>query len=158
LCPEAERAAAYQAAGGHLSALYTQAECIPAKALLVENLDYYAADAAASATRVADADGRYLADPVLGQQQAEAAAHADLLRCIFGAPFRQPTFDPAWRTETAVALALQQYENRNFTLIPILGDALADAGCPDGDVLEHCRGTGPHVRGCHVVDLVLGRS
>jgi hypothetical protein len=50
------------------------------------------------------------------------------------------------------------YESKAFSVIPILGDALADAGCPDGDVLEHCRGPNNHVRGCHVVDLVLNRS
>jgi hypothetical protein len=80
------------------------------------------------------------------------------LRDIFGNPCRPATFDPPWRTETAVSLERQMYENRNFSLMPIMGDALADAGCPDGDVLEHCRGQGPHVRGCHVVDLVLNRS
>jgi hypothetical protein len=90
---------------------------------------------------------------------AAAMAHqCDLLRCIMGTPFGQQTFDQSWRTETAVALARQQYESRDFLLMPIMGDALADAGCPDGDVLEHCRGPNNHVRGCHVVDLVLNRS
>ena len=42
--------------------------------------------------------------------------------------------------------------------LPILADALQDAGCEDADILGHCRSGGPHVRGCWVVDLVLGKS
>jgi hypothetical protein len=82
---------------------------------------------------------------------------ADLLRDIFGNPFRPVAFDPAWRTSTAVALAQQMYDSRDFGVMPILGDALQDAGCEHADVLDHCRGPGPHVRGCWVVDLVLGK-
>jgi hypothetical protein len=67
-------------------------------------------------------------------------------------------FSPDWRTSTAVALAARMYEARDFGVMPILADALQDAGCDRGDVLAHCRGDGPHVRGCWVVDLVLGRS
>jgi hypothetical protein len=50
------------------------------------------------------------------------------------------------------------YDSRDFALMPILGDALQDAGCESADILDHCRGDGPHVRGCWVVDLVLGKS
>jgi hypothetical protein len=89
---------------------------------------------------------------------AEIAIHAVLLRDIFGNPFRPATFDPAWRTSTAVALARGMYESRDFTAMPILADALQDAGCDNDDILNHCRGPGPHVRGCWVVDLVLGKS
>ena len=81
-----------------------------------------------------------------------------LLRDIFGIPFRPVAFDPAWRTSTDVALAQQMYEARDFSLMPILGDALQDAGCDSADILAHCRRDGPHVRGCWVVDLVLGKS
>jgi hypothetical protein len=81
-----------------------------------------------------------------------------LLRDIFGNPFRPVAFDPAWRTSTVVALAQQMYDSRDFGLMPILGDALQDAGCDSADILDHCRGDGPHVRGCWVVDLVLGKS
>jgi hypothetical protein len=87
----------------------------------------------------------------------EEASHANLLRDIFGNPFRPATLDPAWRTPTVVALAGQMYESRDFTAMPILADALQDAGCDNEDVLDHCRGPGPHVRGCWVVDLVLGK-
>jgi hypothetical protein len=81
-----------------------------------------------------------------------------VIRDIFGNPFRPATFDPAWRTDTAVSLASQMYESRDFGAMPILADALQDAGCDSEDILGHCRGAGPHVRGCWVVDLVLGKE
>jgi hypothetical protein len=80
------------------------------------------------------------------------------IRDIFGSPFRPVTFSPSWRTDTAVSLARQMYAARDFSAMPILADALQDAGCDNEDVLGHCRGTGPHVRGCWVVDLVLGKQ
>ena len=67
-------------------------------------------------------------------------------------------FDPAWRTSTALALARQMYESRDFAAMPILADALQDAGCDSDIVLSHCRGDGPHVRGCWVVDAILGKG
>ena len=72
-------------------------------------------------------------------------------------PLRTIPANPAWRTPTVVALASQMYESRDFGAMPILADALQDAGCDSEDVLGHCRGPGPHVRGCWVVDLVLGK-
>jgi hypothetical protein len=84
---------------------------------------------------------------------------AELIRCIFGNPFRSaPAFDAAWRTAAVVSLAQQMYESRDFGEMPILGDALEDAGCDNDGVLSHCRGSGPHARGCWVVDLVLGKT
>jgi hypothetical protein len=83
---------------------------------------------------------------------------APFLRDIFGNPFHPVTFDPAWRTDTAVNLARQMYESRDFSAMPILADALQDAGCDSAEILDHCRGPGPHVRGCWVVDLVLGKE
>ncbi|VTR96326.1 Uncharacterized protein OS=Sorangium cellulosum (strain So ce56) GN=sce5710 PE=4 SV=1 [Gemmata massiliana] len=88
----------------------------------------------------------------------EAARQTDLIRDIFGNPFRPVTFSPDWGTSTAVALASQMYESRDFGAMPILADALQDAGCDNTDVLDHCRDPGPHVRGCWVVDLVLGKE
>ena len=76
---------------------------------------------------------------------------------VVGNPFRPVAFSPAWRTSTAVALATQMYESRDFGAMPILADALQDAGCDSDDILNHSRGPGPHVRGCRVVDLVLGK-
>jgi hypothetical protein len=92
------------------------------------------------------------------EETRERAVQANLLRDIFGDPFRPVAFDPAWRSEAAVALARAAYEAGNFTLLPILADALEEAGCDHPDVLAHCRGPGPHVRGCWVVDGVLGKG
>jgi hypothetical protein len=86
------------------------------------------------------------------------ADQADLLRDIFGNPFRPVVFSPAWRSETVVALASAVYAERAFDRMPILADALEEAGCDHPDVLSHCRGPGPHVRGCWVVDAVLGKE
>jgi hypothetical protein len=88
----------------------------------------------------------------------EQAAQCVLLRDIFGNPFHSAWFGPEWRTSTAVALASQMYDSRDFGAMPILADALQDAGYDNDDILNHCRGPGPHVRGCWVVDLVLGKS
>jgi hypothetical protein len=81
-----------------------------------------------------------------------------LLRDIFGNPFRPVEADPAWLTSDVVALARGIYEEKAFDRMPILADALQDAGCNNDDVLAHCREPGEHVRGCWVVDLVLGKS
>jgi hypothetical protein len=81
-----------------------------------------------------------------------------LIRDIFANPFLPVTFDPRWRTSDAVGLARAIYDERAFDRLPILADALMDAGCDDEQVLAHCRSAGPHVRGCWVVDLVLGKE
>jgi hypothetical protein len=74
-------------------------------------------------------------------------------------PFRPIIFSPAWRTDTAVSLARTMYESREFSAMPILADALQDAGCDNEQILTHCRDAKQvHVRGCWVVDLVLGTS
>ncbi|HYH67331.1 MAG TPA: hypothetical protein VD866_21720 [Urbifossiella sp.] len=65
---------------------------------------------------------------------------------------------PSWRTEAVVALARGIHADRAFHRLPVLADALEDAGCHDPEVLEHCRGSGPHHRGCWVVDLVRGKT
>ncbi|VTR97037.1 Uncharacterized protein (Fragment) OS=uncultured bacterium PE=4 SV=1 [Gemmata massiliana] len=90
--------------------------------------------------------------------QSHEAGQCDLIRDIFGNPFRPVTFSPSWRSSTAAALAAQMYEARDFSAMPILADALEDAGCDSADVLDHCRGPEPHVRGCWVMDLVLGKE
>ena len=70
-----------------------------------------------------------------------------------------PPFAPSWRTDTAVALARQMYESRDFGAMPVLADALQDAGCDNPDILAHCRDPhATHVRGCWVVDLVMGKE
>jgi hypothetical protein len=93
-----------------------------------------------------------------GDFEHERAAQISLLRDIFGSPFRPVTLDPSWLTSTVTALAHGIYADRAFDRLPILADALQDAGCDHPDVLAHCRGPGPHARGCWVVDLILGKS
>jgi hypothetical protein len=88
----------------------------------------------------------------------EWPAGCDLLRDVLGNPFRPARFSPNWRTDTVLSLARQMYDSRDFGAMPILADALQDAGCESADVLGHCRGPGPHVRGCWVVDLVLEKA
>lgn len=84
---------------------------------------------------------------------------AGLVRDVFGNPFRPAALDPAWLTSTAVALAQGIYADRAFDRMPILADALQDAGCENEDVLKHCRDEKQvHVRGCWVIDLLLGKS
>lgn len=76
--------------------------------------------------------------------------------CVFANPFRPVTLPPDCRTSTAVAIARGIYDERAFERMPVLGDALEDAGCDQIDVLSHCRSADPHVRGCWVVDQLLG--
>src|SRR5262249_10641831 len=95
----------------------------------------------------------------LRSREEEEAAQVRLFRDIFGNVFRPVSFDPSWRTETAVALALRMYQARDFAAMPILGDALEDASCTHAGVLDHCRDpNGVHVLGCWVVDLVLEKG
>jgi hypothetical protein len=93
-----------------------------------------------------------------GAEQAVGREHCDLLRDIAGNPFRPVRFDPAWRSVLAVGLATGIYDTHDFDRLPILADALEDAGCSDADLLAHLRSPGPHVRGCWAVDLVLGKE
>lgn len=109
-----------------------------------------------SSTDVKSANGWFLHNPHV--EDAERAVQAEILRDIFRNPFRLVTFSPKWLTSTATALARQMYDSRDFSAIPILADALQDAGCDNEDVLNNCRQPGEHVRGCWVVDLVLGKS
>ena len=85
-----------------------------------------------------------------------------LLRDVFGNPFRPPpVIDPSWfaSNDSAIRKMAQSiYDARAFDRLPLLADALEDAGCTDADILSHCRTPGEHVRGCWVVDLLLGKS
>ncbi len=91
--------------------------------------------------------------------RGEMLYQADLLRDIFGNPFRPVALAPEWRTATAVGLAQAIYAGRTFGDLPILADALEDAGGDAAELLAHCRDTArTHVRGCWAVDLVLGKA
>jgi hypothetical protein len=65
---------------------------------------------------------------------------------------------PEWVTETVTRVASRIYDDRGFDRLWVLADALERAGCDNPDILAHCRGAGPHARGCWVVDAVLGKE
>ena len=79
------------------------------------------------------------------------------LRDMFN-PYRPSALAPASLIPTVTWLAEGIYEDRGFDRLPILGDALEEAGCTDHDLLGHLRSPGPHVRGCWALDLVLGKG
>jgi hypothetical protein len=84
-----------------------------------------------------------------------------LVREVFGNPFRPAPADPswmAWNEGAAVKLARSIYDERRFGDLPVLADALEEAGCRDEAFLSHCREPGEHALGCWVVDAVLGRG
>jgi hypothetical protein len=109
-------------------------------------------------------------DPIIGVldssgRDTEAEAQCLLLRDILGNPFRPASRSPAWLTPTALALAQAAYDN---PLLPsgrldkahlaVLADALEEADCTNLDILNHCRQSVEHVRGCWVLDLLLGKQ
>jgi hypothetical protein len=120
---------------------------------------FYKLTAGASALTVA----RLAACTIPGgtAREAHMAEQADRLRDIFGPlPFRPATVHPhvlAWNDRLVVRLTQAIYDERRWGDMPLLGDALLDAGCDDDEVLAHCRAGGEHVRGCWVVDLLLGK-
>ncbi len=85
-----------------------------------------------------------------------------LFRELFGPlPFCSISLAPAWLSwhgGLLVSMAQQMYDSRDFRDMPVLADALEEAGCDNADILAHCRQPGSHVRGCWVVDLLLGKS
>jgi hypothetical protein len=84
--------------------------------------------------------------------------HATFLHDIFGNPFRPITLNVSWLTSTVLALAQGIYQEKAFDRMPILADALEDAGCDNEDILNHYRQPGGHTRGCWVVDLLTDRK
>ena len=91
----------------------------------------------------------------------EEVAQTEVLRDIVGNPFCKVTVDAAWLTwnnRTVILLAQTIYDQQAFNHFPILADALEDAGCINTDILNHCRQQREHVRGCWVVDLLLGKK
>jgi hypothetical protein len=116
----------------------------------------YSARARASQTCDKDSPGWWDA------RRPEDAAQCHLLRDVFGPlPFHPVAIDAAvlqWGGGTVPAIARRIYEERAFHDLPILADALEDAGCQDQDILGHCRSGGEHVRGCWVVDALLGKG
>ena len=95
-------------------------------------------------------------------RRGERTVQAHLVRDIFDDPFRPtPPLPPAvlaWNDGTVPKLAQAIYEDRAFNRLPILADALEEAGCNNADILAHCRQPVPHVRGCWALDLILGKE
>ncbi len=92
-------------------------------------------------------------------KREERKAHCAFLRDVFRPPpFSNTTLVPAWLTPNVEAVATTIYAERRFDDLPVLADALEDAGCADQVILDHLRGPGPHVRGCWSLDLVLGKE
>jgi len=86
------------------------------------------------------------------------AIQTTLVKDIFGNPFNLAPMNPEWITATVISLATAIYDDRAFDRLPILADALEDAGCTHVDMLTHCRQPGEHVRGCWPLDLLLGKQ
>jgi hypothetical protein len=111
-----------------------------------------------------DASGAVVCKPSRGGYKTARAAQAALLRDLFS-PFRPVAVSSTWRTPQLLALAQAAYEQRELpsgqldaSRLAVLADALEEAGCDQANLLAHLRGPGPHVRGCWVVDLLLGKG
>jgi hypothetical protein len=114
-------------------------------------------EAAAAATCVAQATAQALGGDTLETYNAAWRWQCDVVREVFGNPFRPVVVDPvwlAWNDGTVRGMARDVYDERHFDRLPLLADALEDAGCADAGLLEHLRGPGPHVRGCWALDLL----
>lgn len=93
-------------------------------------------------------------------REAEKVRLAGLLREVLGFPFCPKHVRQQWLAangQAVLRIADDIYTGRAFEELPILADALEDAGCADADLLGHLRSPGPHVRGCWALDLILGR-
>jgi hypothetical protein len=90
--------------------------------------------------------------------QDEKRFQSDLLRDLIPDPFRPPDLGPAPLPAPVLELARAIDESADFAALPALADALERAGCPSASLLSHCRGAGPHARGCWALDLILGRA
>lgn len=93
-----------------------------------------------------------------GVKDDQAEVMRGVVRDVVGNPFRPAAIAPDWRTDTVMLLARHMYDTREFGAMPILADALQDAGCTSDEILTHCRGPAPHFRGCWVVDALLGKT
>jgi hypothetical protein len=91
-----------------------------------------------------------------GDWRSELARQCDLVRCIFGNPFRTVGEGPWWQSDMVRQIAQAIAGEQRFADLPILADALEDAGCTDCEILTHLRAPGPHARGCWPLDLILG--
>jgi hypothetical protein len=109
---------------------------------------------------MAQAGRRMTAEEEYALRQRERQAQCNLLRDLFR-PYHSLEVGLGrlpWNTGVVPKLAQAIYDEHAFDRLPILADALEEAGCDDAEVLAHCRGGGEHARGCWVVDWLLGRG
>lgn len=90
-------------------------------------------------------------------REMERLEQADIIRELVGNPFQPIDFDPAWRTSTVLEVGKAIYDQKRFEQLPILADALVDAGCDVPAIIEHFHSGMQHVRGCWALDAVVGR-
>lgn len=117
--------------------------------------------AADRAYRIPRDTGAYAVEWTIGNWLPPVASGVPIVRDIFGIPFRPVTINPTWLTwndDMVQKIAQAIYEDRASDRMPILADALEEAGCSNRDILGHCRSGGEHVRGCWIVDRVLGKE
>jgi hypothetical protein len=114
-------------------------------------------DAATAAVNFALRHGSTDAAGVVVSSPQDRRAQAELLREVVGNPFTPCPLDPhwlAWNGGSVRKMAQAIYKERQFGDLPVLGDALEEAGCDNREILNHCRANAEHVRGCWVVDLL----
>lgn len=116
-----------------------------------------------AATMVASNIHQLAAMKSRGADQAERIRQCECIRCLFGNPFRPVTLNRRWQSSTVLDLARTIYDEfprqaGGYMKMHILADALMDSGCDSEEIIKHCRSDGPHVRGCFVVDLLLGKE
>ncbi len=161
----AERYADGQATGseqtkaeGEVDAAYSAADAAAFSAVALEGRPAEGAAIAARSAVAAAQEGSEWGDAD-DAPASEGQAQTDYLRDVVGPTlFRSLTIKRKWRTSNVVAIARGIYDDRAFGHLPILADALEDAGCTDAAILEHLRGPGPHVRGCWCLDAILGKK
>lgn len=159
----AERFADGQATAAELGQAHRAARFVHDR--LRDREDSHLALAAAESARSTFLIGsRVDASLALGQVLAVYACYpqgnlpADLVRDIFGNPFRPVTINPDWLSDDVLALTGAMNERGDYSRMPRLADALARAGCDEATLLGHCRQRSPHARGCWVIDRLLDLS
>jgi hypothetical protein len=167
LCPWAEVEAAHEAA--QASQLQAR-QALSAASWGTDRAAFRVAQdrqrAAWSAELTAAGGYSYAAEQTLrlaqeGATKKQRAGWAELVREVFGNPFRAAAVDPAWLSAgggLVRQVARSIYDEGRFGDVGVLADALEEAGCADPTILDHLRGHGPHVRGCWLIDLVLAKT
>jgi hypothetical protein len=158
-------AAAVAAADPNLVRAVARATQLAADAAARINADPVMRRARAAVASGAEAEHRAAAWDRFESAFAEARHDAQreqvrYLRCLFGNPFRPVVIDPHWRNwngGTLVQMAQAIDADRRFGDLPILADALEEAGCTDDEIIGHCRHDWEHFRGCHVLDALLAK-